>query len=308
MDLDTDKSRYCFVHDKVREAAYGMIPGEDKDRFHFDVGMALLSTYKRHVEGKNHMEGKSDGLFDIINQVNHGVPALLHDESQRISVAKLNLQATAHTMQSYNYTSAYRYAKTAISLLPVDSWATHHDLSVEAYFQLAKSAYPCSKYEEARDSLQQVLEHASSLQMQTRLDVYDLLRLIIMSAGTPKDFGPFMVAMADVLRSLGEDLPSHDDAIFGFFWKLNVANQVYAAKKSFEKTTDASLSNTDASGTEDAVVHAYTLLVRLTFMAKINLFPYYVSRAVQYCLKSKVVSKYVPGKLKLICASLISCD
>ncbi|KAL7550687.1 hypothetical protein ACHAWF_016931, partial [Thalassiosira exigua] len=39
-------SEFKFVHDKVREAAYGLIPLADKKRFHFDIGMLLYSATK----------------------------------------------------------------------------------------------------------------------------------------------------------------------------------------------------------------------------------------------------------------------
>jgi len=289
MDLDTE-STYRFVHDKVREAAYGMIPSEEKDRFHFCLGMALLSTHK------SQKEGKGDNLFATIDQVNHGVPALLQSKEQRISIATLNLEAAAKGMQSYNYTSAYRHAMAAISMLLDDSWTTHHDLSLNLHFQLAKSAYACSKIDDARDALEQVLEHADSLQ--TILDAYDLLRSIIFGACVPEDYGRFSAMIADLLRSLGEDLPADDDAI-----RNDLPNQVKAAKESLEGRTDASLLDMSVSGSESAVAiaRAYDLLVGLTYAVKPKLCPYYTARAVQYILNSKVACKYNPGKL--MCAS-----
>jgi predicted ATPase len=285
MDLDIDKSNYRFVHDKVREAAYGMIHGDDKDRFHFDVGMALISFYKPQVEEKSHT------LFDIIDQVNHGVPALLHDESQRISVAMLNLEAATNSMQSYDYTSAYRHAKVAVSLLPDDSWTTHHNLSLNSHLQLAKSAYPYSKVDEARNSLEKVMEHTNSLQ--TRLEAYKLLHSIILGACAPNDYTQLITTIAELLRSLGEDLPSDDDAM-----RRDLANQVFNTKKSFEEKSNDALMNMYGSGSDSqvAIVHAYSILVHLAYVAKPKLFPYYAARAVQYCLNAKVACKYVPGK------------
>jgi predicted ATPase len=293
MDLDT-ASTYRFVHDKVREAAYGMIPSEEKDRFHFCLGIALLSTHKRQKEGK------ADNLFATIDQVNHGVPALLHDESQRISVSKLNLEAATNSMQSYDYTSAYRHAKAAVSLLPDDSWITHHNLSLNSHLQLAKSAYPYNKIDEARSSLEKVMEHTTCLQ--TRLEAYKLLHSIILGACAPKEYTQFITTIAELLRSLGEDLPSDDDAM-----SRDLAHQVVATKKNFEEKSDDALINMYGSGSDSqvAIVHAYSILVHIAYVAKPKLFPYYAARAVQYCLNTKVACKYVPGKpLQL---TLLSC-
>jgi predicted ATPase len=143
MDLDPDGSSYKFVHDKVREAAYDMISPNDKDRFHFDIGMLLLSSFE------SLMDEKGEILFYILDQINHGIP-LLRDEEQRLSIAKLNHEAASRMLQSYNYTSAYNLAKIAISLLQDDAWNTYYDLSLQYYFLLSKAAHSNRKIDEAK--------------------------------------------------------------------------------------------------------------------------------------------------------------
>jgi predicted ATPase len=135
LDSDTDQSCFKFSHDKFREAAYAMIDSDSRDKFHFDIGMLLLDCAAPQL---NYQGGIK---FTILDQINHGVPALLHDDSQRISIAKLNHEAASESMQCYNYTAAYELSKTAISLLPNDSWSKHYDLSNKFYFLLAKAAY-----------------------------------------------------------------------------------------------------------------------------------------------------------------------
>jgi hypothetical protein len=131
------------------------------------------------------------------------------------------------------------------------------------------AAYACSKIDDARDALEQVLEHADSLQ--TILDAYDLLRSIIFGACVPKDYSRFSATIADLLRSLGEDLPADDDAI-----RKDLPNQVKVMKESLEGRTDASLLNMSVSGSESAVAiaRAYDLLVGLTYAVKPKLCPY----------------------------------
>ena len=143
MDLDAYHSCFSFVHDNIREAAYGMISSDDRDRFHFDIGMQLLSNceYQPGV--------KSQCLFAILDQINHGVPSLC-DESQSISIAKLNLEAGLVSMFQSNYTSGYNYAKSGISLLPEGSWSTQYELCLKLYCLLAKTAFSRSRIDEAK--------------------------------------------------------------------------------------------------------------------------------------------------------------
>ena len=130
---------YKFGHDKVREAAFSMIGTDCRDRYHFEIGVSLISQ-----------DDKSDTLFDIVEQINHGVPALVQDDSQRISIVKLNFEAGSQAMMRSYFISAYTYASTAHMLLPEDSWNTLFDLSLRVHFQLAKAAYSNGKIDEAR--------------------------------------------------------------------------------------------------------------------------------------------------------------
>lgn len=144
MDLDADGSHYRFVHDKVREAAYDMISSDSKDQYHFDIGMALLHICDVRFDEKRNI------LSAILDQINHGVPSLLSGQSHRMSVAKLYYHAGAEAMKCYNYTSAYIHAKSAILLLPDDSWTIQHDLSLKLYFLLSKAAFSYNKLDEAK--------------------------------------------------------------------------------------------------------------------------------------------------------------
>ena len=82
--IDFDGTYYRFAHDKVKQSAYELIESSAKDRFHFEVGMALYSCF---------VSQDDDKLFTVIEQINYGVPSLLSSPSQQISIAKLNYRA-----------------------------------------------------------------------------------------------------------------------------------------------------------------------------------------------------------------------
>lgn len=145
IDLDSDQSHYRFPHDKVREASYDMIDPDCRDKFHFDIGMAIISSHGTQVKEKRIVS------MAILDQINHG-HYLLADKSQRISVAKLNHAAASDMMKSFNYTVAYKLSNRAVSLLPVDSWSKNYDLSLEFYLLLANAAYSCRNMTEAKVS------------------------------------------------------------------------------------------------------------------------------------------------------------
>ena len=134
-----EHGNFKFGHDKVREAAFSMIGTDCQDRYHFEIGASLLFQ-----------NDKRDTLFDIVEQINHGVPSLVRDDSQRISIVKLNFEACSQAMMRSNFISAYTYASTAHMLLPKDSLNTLFDLSLRVHIQLAKAAYSNEKIDEAR--------------------------------------------------------------------------------------------------------------------------------------------------------------
>jgi predicted ATPase len=143
LDLEADGS-YRFVHDKVREASYDMIDSNNRSRFHFDIGMILFGR----LGSSDNREKKS--LFAMLDQINHGAPSLLQNESERISIAELNYEAGTESFRRSNYTVGYQYAKTAISLLPNDSWKSHLELSLRLHCLLSKTAYAYRKFDEAK--------------------------------------------------------------------------------------------------------------------------------------------------------------
>jgi predicted ATPase len=143
LDLEDDGS-YRFVHDRVREASYDMIDSNYRSRFHFYLGMILFGCRGNRKSREN------TSLFAMLDQIKHGVPSLLQNEPERITIAELNYEAGIESFRRSNYTVGYQYAKTAISLLPNDSWKSHFDLSLRLHCLLSKTAYAYRKFEEAK--------------------------------------------------------------------------------------------------------------------------------------------------------------
>jgi len=118
-------------------------------QFHYDLGMLLRSTFKVHDLG--------DAIFQVVDQINHGVPSLIQPEVQ-VDVADLNFSAGSRAMKLSDYKTAYSYLNNALSLLPQGHWNSHYELSLRLYFLKSKAAYSRGNIEEAHRSLKQILE------------------------------------------------------------------------------------------------------------------------------------------------------
>ena len=110
---------YRFVHDRVQEAAYALIPEQSRAEAHLTIGWLLLA----HTPPEKHDEA----IFEIVNQLNRGA-ALITSYTEREQLAELNLIAGKRAKASTAYASALRYLIAASTLLGDDCWERQRDL------------------------------------------------------------------------------------------------------------------------------------------------------------------------------------
>lgn len=163
--IDCDGTHYRFVHDKLRKAAYELIKADCKGQYHFELGMAMHSYCA--------IQDNIDALFATVDQINHGVPSLVIGSSYQHNVAEINYEASVKSTHQAAFTSAFNYAKVAVSLLRDDSWATQYSLSIKYYLQLGKSAFSCGCINEAKAALGKVIDGSKCLE--DKIDAYFLL-------------------------------------------------------------------------------------------------------------------------------------
>src|SRR5262249_10667642 len=91
---------YRFVHDRVHEAAYSLIPEALRGEVHLRIGRLLAA----HVPA----EKREEAIFEIVNQLNRGATLIIApDERERL--AELDLIAGKRAMASTAYASALTY-------------------------------------------------------------------------------------------------------------------------------------------------------------------------------------------------------
>src|SRR4029453_2114677 len=75
---------YRFLHDRVQEAAYSLIPKDLRDEAHLRIGI-LLAVHTPPAK-------REEAIFEIVNQLNRG-SHLIASAEERERVADLNLVA-----------------------------------------------------------------------------------------------------------------------------------------------------------------------------------------------------------------------
>ncbi|TMJ29101.1 MAG: serine/threonine-protein kinase PknK, partial [Alphaproteobacteria bacterium] len=111
---------YRFVHDRVLEAAYTLIPEGERAAEHLRIGRLLAA--------QTPPEAIAEHVFEIVGHLNRG-DALIDSPEEREQVAELNLMAGQRAIASTAYASALMYLAAGAALLPPDAFERRHELA-----------------------------------------------------------------------------------------------------------------------------------------------------------------------------------
>ena len=149
-----------FSHDRVHEAAYALIPNEDRADAHLRIGRALLSmTPAVELDEK---------IFEIVNQFERGASAL-DSAPERESVAELYFAAGKRAKASSAYASALAYFLAGRKLLGEDSWGRKYRLTLDFETELAECEIVGGELAVAEARLVMLAQHATSLSDQAQV-------------------------------------------------------------------------------------------------------------------------------------------
>jgi PAS domain S-box-containing protein len=162
---------YKFIHDRVQEAAYSLIPERLRPEAHLRVGRLLAA----HTPA----EKREEAIFDIVNQLNRGA-ALITSRDEREQLAELNLLAGQRAKASAAYASALTYFIAGAALLAEDSWECRHDLTFALELNRAECEFLTGAVAEAEQRLEALSTRAiNTVERATvaclRLDLYTTL-------------------------------------------------------------------------------------------------------------------------------------
>ena len=143
---------YRFVHDRVQEAVYSLIPEEERAPAHLRIGRDLCARMRP--------EEITEHVFEIVNQLNRG-RELIADPRERRALAELNLMAGARARQSSAYAAALTYAKTGSALLPESRRTECPDSVFKLEFLTAECEFLTGAVQEAESRLAALATHAS---------------------------------------------------------------------------------------------------------------------------------------------------
>src|SRR4028119_2412727 len=188
---------YKFLHDRVQQAAYSLIPNDQKKATHLKIGQLLLKNYS-DIE-------KEEKLFDIVGHLNQGIE-LINQLSEREALAKLNLAAGCKARSSTAYAAANIYLQMGVELLTPQCWETQYELTLNLYVAAAEIAYLNGDFDGMEQRAAQVLQKAQTIL--DRVKIYE----IQIAAQTAQSKVLETIAVArNALLQLGIELPGEPD-------------------------------------------------------------------------------------------------
>jgi PAS domain S-box-containing protein len=157
-----------FMHDRVQEAAYSMIPEASLAQAHLRAGRLLAA--------QTLPEKRREAIFEIVNQLNRGA-SLVTRQEEREQLAEFNLIAGQRAKASSAYESALTYLATGAELLTDDCWARSHELIFTLELNRAECEFLTGRFAVAEARLNglsrraaTVREHANATCL--RVDLY----------------------------------------------------------------------------------------------------------------------------------------
>ena len=191
--------RFRFLHDRVQQAAYAVVPEEARARRHLDIGRLLYRGAGPAV--------LEEQLFAIVEQLNAG-RAFIDDSQERIDLARLNQRAARKARISAAYQAALRHARLGLELLPNNAWKSCHDLILDLQLGAAQAAYLCGEFDAAEAIYPQVLEACRDALEKVRCYSLQMMQYQLQ--------GRFQEAIAiqrTGLRLLGIDFPEDEPSL-----------------------------------------------------------------------------------------------
>jgi predicted ATPase len=184
---------YSFLHDRVQQAAYALIPTEGKQMVHLNLGRLLLE--------RADLANTDEKLFDVAHHLNIGRD-LIADGAERLALARIDLSAGQKAKSSTAYEAALDYLKAGLSLLTEERWESDYTLAFELSVEAAECQYLCGDFDEAEQRFDLLLGRAI-----TSLDKARVYRLRSVQYENMSRYGDALAIARESLALFGVSFP-----------------------------------------------------------------------------------------------------
>jgi PAS domain S-box-containing protein len=190
-----EDSAYKFLHDRIQQAAYSLIPDERRADVHLRIGRALLASMTA--------DELAEHLFDVANQFNRGATQLL-DRDEKVQVATIDLRAGRKAKASAAYASARAYFAAGMTLLHEGDWCSQYELMFSLWLGRAECEFLLGNFDKAEQLFADILPRVG-LKIDRAAVYYLKVQLHVVKSELQQGVDSALTC----LRPFGIDIPAH---------------------------------------------------------------------------------------------------
>lgn len=191
-------AHYRFLHDRVQQAAYLLIPEQDRKFEHLRIGRLLLAGCNTEVQ-------REEMLFEVTRHLNIGIDLVI-DESEKVVLAKLNFQAGKRAKAAAANKAAVQHFSITLSLLGPQAWRQHYELLFELHNSQAECQYLIGNFQASDRLSMEAVTHGRS--QADKATAYSTRVQLFM---TGSEFSKALQAGIEGLTLLNFNVPRSDD-------------------------------------------------------------------------------------------------
>jgi predicted ATPase/signal transduction histidine kinase len=147
------ESAYKFLHDRIQQAAYTLIPEEQQAEVHLRIGRVLLASMTA--------DELAEHLFEVANQFSRGAARVI-DRHEKAQVAMIDLRAGRKAKASAAYASASVHLAAGMALLDERDWGSHYDLMFSLRLERAECELLTGNFDTAEQLIGELLQRGTS--------------------------------------------------------------------------------------------------------------------------------------------------
>ncbi|HWN51000.1 MAG TPA: AAA family ATPase, partial [Xanthobacteraceae bacterium] len=189
------ENAYAFLHDRIQQGAYSLIPESRRAEAHVRIGRVLLARMTT--------DELTEHLFEVANQFNRGA-ALVVDREEKSQVATLALRAGRRAKASAAYSSASVYLTAGMTLLDERDWDSRYELTFSLWLERAECEFLSGHFEKAEQLIAELLQRGTS-----KVDQAAAYHLKAVLHTVKSENAQAVESALTCLRLFGIDIPPH---------------------------------------------------------------------------------------------------
>jgi predicted ATPase/signal transduction histidine kinase len=192
---------YVFLHDRVQQAAYGLIRSDELAQLRLEIGRRLVANLSpQQLSGR---------LFQVVDHLNAGY-SLIHDRDEQIRVVMLNVRAGRRAHSAIAYRTALKFQRAAARFLELPRfaeqlWEDHHDVAMQLYLTWAQGEFLEGDRNESERCIRDAVANAAS-----SIERADALTSLIVQFTLQARYPEAIAVGREALAEFGITLPAEE--------------------------------------------------------------------------------------------------